>query len=553
MSIGLTILCVGLAFRFFVRGGNLEMMLGVGMLAITFGCALFTIRGYTITRNALLVHRLLWNTRLSLEGLKSAQFELGAMRWGIRCGNGGFFSFTGLFYNHKLGFHRAFVTDHIRTVVLRFAKRTVVVSPADPEVFVRDLAACRSRREEAQTEIGKQKTEMGQSVVSPAAQKEKLFIGLATVFFIVMIPTLLGIALAYPRQDTAPILVMAMCVAGLVVCGLRLAGLWPFSASRFPEPNFSSRNLSRPPGSSRREEAQTEKPESGKRKAEIEPRFSRTAIVGACMGLPFVLSVMVLAFTALSGRQTQSSALVNLVWGCIVLLLFCLGCPRRLATTILGWIAVSQIRRSAGKLHGLWLAVFDGLFFPLLVVDGAIAWLWLVLAKLFARQVLGLQDSLFLDLWDHDNLGFTGARLGCAGGLAHHPPRLARGEQSSGGDKSHYVSVGSPPSGIEEARAVAVGNIPATHKSPWSDHQLDGHDSFNHLGDDAHTGLFRLSAEQPVLPLFQFGVHDLCGSGFGRNVFPRQAGELARLVGIQKNIQRLDVFCFCSQLDRFGG
>ena len=54
MSIGLTILCVGLAFRFFVRGGNLEMMLGVGMLAITFGCALFTIRGYTITRNALL-------------------------------------------------------------------------------------------------------------------------------------------------------------------------------------------------------------------------------------------------------------------------------------------------------------------------------------------------------------------------------------------------------------------------------------------------------------------------------------------------------------------
>ena len=28
--------------------------------------------------------------------------------------------------------------------------------------------------------------------------------------------------------------------------------------------------------------------------------------------------------------------------------------------TILGWIAVSQIRRSAGKLYGLWLAVFDG-------------------------------------------------------------------------------------------------------------------------------------------------------------------------------------------------
>ena len=140
MSIGLTILCVGLAFRFFVRGSGMEVMIGVGMLAITFGCALFTIRGYTITRNALLVHRLLWNTRLSLDGLKSARFELGAMRWGIRCGNGGFFSFTGLFYNRKLGFHRAFVTDHIRTVVLRYPHRIVVVSPADPEAFVRDLA-----------------------------------------------------------------------------------------------------------------------------------------------------------------------------------------------------------------------------------------------------------------------------------------------------------------------------------------------------------------------------------------------------------------------------
>ena len=48
----------------------------------------------------------------------------------------------------------------------------------------------------------------------------------------------------------------------------------------------------------------------------------------------------------------------------------------------------------------MWLAVFDGLFFPLLALDGVIAYLWLVLAKLFARQVLHMPDSLFLDLWD---------------------------------------------------------------------------------------------------------------------------------------------------------
>ena len=40
--------------------------------------------------------------------------------------------------------------------------------------------------------------------------------------------------------------------------------------------------------------------------------------------------------------------------------------------TLLGWIAVSQIRRSGGKIRGMWLAVFDGLLFPLLLVDVAI-------------------------------------------------------------------------------------------------------------------------------------------------------------------------------------
>jgi hypothetical protein len=48
-----------------------------------------------------------------------------------------------------------------------------------------------------------------------------------------------------------------------------------------------------------------------------------------------------------------------------------------LGTTILGWIAVSQIRHSVGKIHGMWLAVFDGLFFPLLMLDALIAVFWI--------------------------------------------------------------------------------------------------------------------------------------------------------------------------------
>lgn len=56
-----------------------------------------------------------------------------------------------------------------------------------------------------------------------------------------------------------------------------------------------------------------------------------------------------------------------------------------LVTTILGWVAVSQIRRSAGKLHGMWLAVFDGLLFPLIGLFAGIS----VLTREFAVGFLG--------------------------------------------------------------------------------------------------------------------------------------------------------------------
>jgi serine/threonine protein kinase/LysM repeat protein len=163
------------------------------------------------------------------------------------------------------------------------------------------------------------------------------------------------------------------------------------------------------PGSSRHDEAQMEserrKAESGKPSESLvtsattneAPRFSRMAIAGACwMPLFFIAFLMLLVKSVPSGEYHGPE------WWQYLLMftLLPLGITAPFGATILGWIAVTQIRRSAAKLHGLWLAVFDGLFFPLLVVDGAIAWLWLVLAKLFARQVLGLQNSLFLDLWD---------------------------------------------------------------------------------------------------------------------------------------------------------
>lgn len=113
-------------------------------------------------------------------------------------------------------------------------------------------------------------------------------------------------------------------------------------------------------------------------------RFSRTAIVGACLVAMGVLSLYLSFFvdqmatrpTAPEGIRslhTPPTAAPAMIGAALVYASF---------ATLLGWISVTQVRRSAGKLDGLWLAVFDGLFFPLLALDalilsasGAIIWL----------------------------------------------------------------------------------------------------------------------------------------------------------------------------------
>ncbi len=140
VSSAVTILCLGLTLGMLCYGRGILSWAGCLPLIIILGSIPFTIRGYSVTAHAILVHRLFWMTRLPLAGLESAQFEPEAMRRSLRCfGNGGLFSITGLFRNKLLGTYRAFVTDQHRTVVLHYPGRTVVISPALPEEFVRDL------------------------------------------------------------------------------------------------------------------------------------------------------------------------------------------------------------------------------------------------------------------------------------------------------------------------------------------------------------------------------------------------------------------------------
>jgi hypothetical protein len=145
MSVPATVICLVIVIEGAVHGGwrmpvKAFLFSEVLPFAVMGGAALFMVRGYAITPDAILVKRLFWDTRLPRAGLESATFSPEAVRGSIRTwGNGGFYSFTGMFWNRELGNYRAFVTDHARIVVLRYEGRTVVVSPGEPGEFVREL------------------------------------------------------------------------------------------------------------------------------------------------------------------------------------------------------------------------------------------------------------------------------------------------------------------------------------------------------------------------------------------------------------------------------
>ena len=139
MSTAVTALLIGVSARLF---RSHDGPLGLLPLFIIVGAAPFTVRSYTITPDTILVHRLFWNTRVPLAEFQSAQFDPGALRWSIRtCGNGGMYSITGWYWNKRVGAYRAFATDPKRAVILKFSRRTIVVTPDSPEEFVRELSA----------------------------------------------------------------------------------------------------------------------------------------------------------------------------------------------------------------------------------------------------------------------------------------------------------------------------------------------------------------------------------------------------------------------------
>jgi tRNA A-37 threonylcarbamoyl transferase component Bud32 len=102
-----------------------------------------------------------------------------------------------------------------------------------------------------------------------------------------------------------------------------------------------------------------------------QPRLSRTALVGALWAPWFFLAVSAYFWPVIVQVKPDSAPHGPAGWQVMITLLP-LGLTSPFGTTILGYVALSHIRHSAGRLYGLGLALFDALLFPLLLVDGLV-------------------------------------------------------------------------------------------------------------------------------------------------------------------------------------
>lgn len=105
-------------------------------------------------------------------------------------------------------------------------------------------------------------------------------------------------------------------------------------------------------------ESKTSKPEG----EPAQRRFSRTAIVGACLSALALFWIP--AALIYVGEIIKSDLEEFIMWVCILI-----GSMPVFATTILGMVSITQIRHSSGRVYGIGLALFDTLLFPLILLN----------------------------------------------------------------------------------------------------------------------------------------------------------------------------------------
>jgi len=105
--------------------------------AILVGSLIFMVTGYSVDGWTLVVERLFFSTRIPLGGLRRVFANPTVCKGSVRViGNGGLFSFTGLYQSKALGRYRLFATDFSRSVVMVLLKGVVVITPHSPAAFI---------------------------------------------------------------------------------------------------------------------------------------------------------------------------------------------------------------------------------------------------------------------------------------------------------------------------------------------------------------------------------------------------------------------------------
>ena len=141
----IAVLAVGFAaYHAIPTPAGFTHLFGLGVALVLPGLLLaslaFMVTGYSVKDGELYVERLFWSTRISLAGLSRVWFEPAACKGSIRIfGNGGLFSFTGLYRSRALGRYRLFATNFSQSVVFVLPQRVVVVTPAGPQAFIEHL------------------------------------------------------------------------------------------------------------------------------------------------------------------------------------------------------------------------------------------------------------------------------------------------------------------------------------------------------------------------------------------------------------------------------
>jgi hypothetical protein len=127
------------------------------------------------------------------------------------------------------------------------------------------------------------------------------------------------------------------------------------------------------------------------------PVISRKAIVGVCL-IAVPLALVLLWFmpeTRISGLVLPGHATevlrISPFWFGPVMAPWFLGLP--IVTTILGVVAIKDIRYSNGRIVGLRLALFDALFFPLLALNGVVFALSISAARTWAMHPIFAEHS----------------------------------------------------------------------------------------------------------------------------------------------------------------